>query len=742
MNDSLRLGPQSEEASALTAAILTEESRRELLQEARERRPRQPRGVLPGVGDSPLSLRSGLRVGGRGLVVVVFLLAVMEEVDRIVVVSLAPDIQRAFNIGDTVLLGILGFGALVTALGSLPMAWLAGRAKRVRLLAVASVVWSLFSVFSALAVNVVQFFGARLGVAVGRSARYPLHGPLLADRYPIGVRARVFAFQGLGRPVGILAFSVLIGLVAASVAGLDGWRLVIIGAGIPPALVGLAALRFVKEPERFANERSSVLPKTPDAPSQDEDPPVPVFAAITRLRRIKSLHLLCLGAVGAGFVFVAMPTHLSLLLDVEYGYDAFRRGWVISLTWLLALPAVPLAGRLYDKLYRRNPERLQRTAGALVCLAGVLVVAAFRFEYPVVLISLLALANGCLAAALAAAGPIISGVAPYKLRAVAFALFSVFFFGVGGFFTGVITGTISSVHGERMAVSVLGAPLIFLSGMLLFYGSRYMRADMGYTAGEMREEHEELRRARSASKSVPLLWVHGIDAGYGDSQVLFDVGFNLRRGEAMALVGSNSSGRSTLMRTLGGLLLPSRGFVRLEGRNITFLSTESRFKLGMVQMRGGAGVFRDLTVEDNLSAAVMRAELDRSDIAQRRERVLSFFPFLAERMASSAGDLSGGQQQMLALAMVLMHEPRLLLIDELSLGLAPGALADLLDVLASLKEQGQSMLIVDRSVQSALKLADRALFLEKGRVRFCGPAEELRSRSDLLRLAMMGSSAS
>lgn len=740
MNDRLHLGEPAEDTAALTAAILTSEARRESLQEARERQPSLHGGRLPGVGAGTayLGLRQGLKTSGRSMLVVVFLLAVMEEVDRLVLASLAPSIQRAFNISDTVLLGMLSFGALATAVGSLPMVWLVNRARRVRLLGVAAGFWAIFSVLGSLAVNAFQFFGARIGVALGQSASHPLHGPLLADRYPIGMRARAFAGQGLGRPVGIVGGSALIGVIAASAAGMEGWRLVVIGASIPTALLGLAALRFVKEPERSANERAAVLGSTP-AGGGDHDPPVPVLAAFARLRRVRTFYYLCAGAVAVGFAFVSLPIEISLLLDAEYGYDSFRRGWMISLTWLAALFAVPLAGRFYDKVYRRRPENLPRAAGALICVAGVFLICALRVDQPAALIGMLAVVNGCLAAALVAAGPIISAAAPYRLRAGAFALFSVFFFGVGGFLGGVLTGAISSSHGERMAVSVLGAPLMILAGVLVFYCTRHMRADMSSAVNEMRLEHEEFKRTKAHPDRVPLLWVHGLDAGYEGSQVLFNVRFSLGRGETLAVVGSNSSGRSTLLKTVSGLLLPDRGFVRLGGRNVTYLSAETRFRMGMVHLRGGEGVFRSMNVDENLSAAVLRSELERSEIAKRREHVFSIFPFLADRLDSSAGELSGGQQQMLALAMVLMHRPLVLIIDEMSLGLAPETLSGLFVVLEDLKSRGQTMLVVDRSAKNALRLADRALFLEKGHVRFDGTADELRGRSDLLQAAMLDS---
>lgn len=221
-------------------------------------------------------------------------------------------------------------------------------------------------------------------------------------------------------------------------------------------------------------------------------------------------------------------------------------------------------------------------------------------------------------------------------------------------------------------------------------------------------------------------------------RVLFGVTFSLEAGETVALLGANGAGKTTLLRTLGGLLMPSDGAVRLGTKNITFAEPETRFRNGMVQLRGGDGTFAALSVGDNLRAALIGAELRRAEMLERQEEVLAVFPALAERLGDPARDLSGGQRQMLALAMVLQHRPELLLIDELSLGLAPIVVEELIGALAQLREQGRTMLVVEQSVSLALDLADRALFLENGRVVFEGRSADLRRRNDLLRAAYLG----
>ncbi|MCY3562272.1 MAG: ATP-binding cassette domain-containing protein [bacterium] len=241
------------------------------------------------------------------------------------------------------------------------------------------------------------------------------------------------------------------------------------------------------------------------------------------------------------------------------------------------------------------------------------------------------------------------------------------------------------------------------------------------------------------SSDSPLLDVRQLSAGYGHVQVLFGVNLCLAAGETVALLGANGAGKTTLLRTLGGLLSPTEGSIRLAGRTITSAGPETRFRLGVVQLRGGEGTFAPLSVGDNLAAALLGASsLRREEHRQRREEVLALFPALAERLDDPARDLSGGQRQMLALAMVLQHRPELLLIDELSLGLAPIVVQELLGALALLRAQGRTMLIVEQSVSLALDFADRAMFLERGRLVFEGRTEELRQRPDLLRAAFLG----
>jgi ABC-type branched-subunit amino acid transport system ATPase component len=238
-----------------------------------------------------------------------------------------------------------------------------------------------------------------------------------------------------------------------------------------------------------------------------------------------------------------------------------------------------------------------------------------------------------------------------------------------------------------------------------------------------------------------VLGVEGVDFSYGQVQVLFDVHLEVFDGEVLALLGTNGAGKSTLLRVISGLARPDGGTVRFDGKAITAEDPTSRVRRGIVQVCGGKGVFAPLSVRENLAAAAFTYRRDKARLGRRTAEMLELFPVLGERLEQPAGTLSGGEQQMLAIAKALMLEPRLLMIDELSLGLAPVVVQELLRVVEHFKARGTTMVIVEQSVNVALALADRAVFMEKGEVRFSGPAADLLERDDLVRAVFLGAGA-
>ena len=721
-------------ASELSAAILDEEARRRAEQAERDAETILPNDLLPGVGGTPMTLREGLREGGRATVAMMFVLAVIDELPRAIRV-LAPDIQDSLNISDTVLFGILGFGGVALVLGTVPMAALADRAKRVAIIPVCSAFWGVTAFLSGLIANPFQLFLANAGTGLGQSYRIPVANSLLVDTYPIPSRSRIFALEGLGRPVGQLLGPLAVGGIAAAVGGDEAWRTAFFAIAAAPVVAAAVAALVLREPTRGRYEKQAVFG---DEPVDIEELPVSIGTAFTRLRKIRTFYFLSTGVGVLGFALIAIPIQFNLLLADKYAMGPLQRGLVESLIWVASLVGLPVAGRLFDRRFRRDPGSMMRLAGGLVAAAGVVYAVALPIKILGALVALMAVAQTLISMSFVAAPSVIAAVAPYRIRAQAFALLPVFIFLMGGFFGGLIVAQLSDAYNERTAMLVAAPPAAIIGGALIAYGSRFIRGDISRAVAEMIEEQQEHRRAATDPDRVPALQVHNLDFSYGSVQVLFDVSLEVARGETVALLGTNGAGKSTLLRAVSGLGVPDRGVVRLNGRTITYTDAEVRFAAGLVQLRGGAGVFEALTVADNLRASVLALGLDPAETEARMQRALGMFDVLGERPGATAGDLSGGQQQMLALAMAMMHEPDVLLIDELSLGLAPVVVQELLEVVERLRREGQTMVIVEQSLNVALAFADRAVFMEKGRIRFEGPARELAERDDLARAVFLG----
>ncbi|HMG45664.1 MAG TPA: ATP-binding cassette domain-containing protein, partial [Acidimicrobiales bacterium] len=229
------------------------------------------------------------------------------------------------------------------------------------------------------------------------------------------------------------------------------------------------------------------------------------------------------------------------------------------------------------------------------------------------------------------------------------------------------------------------------------------------------------------------LSVRGLDVAYDGVQVLFGVDVDIPQGQVTALLGTNGAGKSTLLRAIGGVAPVTAGTLRLGSVDLAALRPEQVPAHGIAQMPGGHGVFPSLTVDENLRVAAWLFRRQRADATRRVAEARARFPILEGRRATPAADLSGGQQQQLALAMALLAQPKLLLVDELSLGLAPVMVESLLTELRGLRDRGTTIVVVEQSVNIALDIADRAYFMEKGEIRYSGDARHLLDQPDLVR---------
>jgi ABC-type branched-subunit amino acid transport system ATPase component/branched-subunit amino acid ABC-type transport system permease component len=263
-------------------------------------------------------------------------------------------------------------------------------------------------------------------------------------------------------------------------------------------------------------------------------------------------------------------------------------------------------------------------------------------------------------------------------------------------------------------------------------------AALGAAATAAASDEAEEEAAVAAQRHGPIsadaaLSCRGLDLGYGSLQVVRGFDFDVARGELVALLGTNGAGKSTVLKGISGLLPPTAGEIALHGERSTGEAADVLARRGLALVPGGHSTFPSLTVAENLRLAGWMLRHDQAQLAAKTAEVLELFPALAARIDLPAGALSGGEQQMLGLAGALITSPDVLMIDELSLGLAPTVVAELLDVVRRINEAGTTVVIVEQSVNVALELAARAVFMEKGQVRFEGPTGELLSRPDLLR---------
>ena len=222
-----------------------------------------------------------------------------------------------------------------------------------------------------------------------------------------------------------------------------------------------------------------------------------------------------------------------------------------------------------------------------------------------------------------------------------------------------------------------------------------------------------------------------MSAGYGPFRAIFDVSLELREGAVLALLGANGAGKTTIARVVSGIVHPTSGQVLLDGVDVSKLRPFRIARLGVVHAPEGRSVFASLTVEENLVLS-FRREFGRTGVAPALHQAYELFPRLGERRKQVAGTLSGGEQRMLSLARVLVHPPRLLIADELSLGLAPIIVDEVYATLATVRDAGAALLIVEQHVGHALALADNVAVLAKGRVVYGGPVDELGDLSDWL----------
>ena len=722
-------------AASLAGTVLAEEAARHADQQSSEIL--FPDDLLPGVKSEGISLKKGLAMGGGAATFVVLaILNSLDELQHAAIAVLAPDIRDTFGVSDGTITFIASSSGAFVVLGAIPMGWAADRMRRIPIIGWASIVFAAMVTLSGMAVNAFSFFWARFGVGIAKANTIPVHSSTIADTYPIGIRGRIGAIdKGMGRLIAVIS-PILVGGIAAIANGpgeVDGWRWAYYLLGIPVAMAAIAAF-FLKEPQRGRWEKEDVLGE-----SFTEDDPLPVSldAAFSRLMRIRTVKSVVVGFSALGFGLFTAPVLENLWLEDEFGLESFERGAWATAAGIFTVLSLVYVGPKFDRLWRENPTRTLHMIGALIGFSAVFKPIQWAMPTVPLFIAFSIPTLVMLSTAFAMVGPVMQAIVPYRLRGSGTALITLYIFFIGGTGGGLISFMFADAWGPRVTTLVLTIPSAVIGGWIMYRSARHVRQDLSLNVQELFDEQDEQRRT-AGDGEVPALQLNNIDFSYGPVQVLFDVAFEVRKGETLALLGTNGAGKSTILRVISGLGIPQRGVVRLGGRTVTYTSPQLRSRLGIQQLPGGNGVFPDMTVRQNLVMGAYIHRSDSDDVERRISSVLELFPDLEHRQDQRASSMSGGQQQMLALARVLLHEPEVLLIDELSLGLAPTVVHDLLELIERLQERGQTIILVEQSLNVALSIADRAIFLEKGQVRFEGSAQELLERDDMARAVFLG----
>ncbi|HEY4332399.1 MAG TPA: MFS transporter [Ilumatobacteraceae bacterium] len=721
-------------AAGLARTMLDAEAERHESRRDEERTVVFADDLLPGVGGQQLTLKEGVKVGGAFIFVLLILIQSFDELENAILAVLAPNIRDSLGVSNGTIVFISAASGAFIVLGALPMGWLADRFRRAPVIGWATAFFALMVFSCGLAVNAFALFWSRFGVGVAKSNGIPVQGSLLADSYPISIRGRMSAaVTGSARLAGVLS-PALVGGIAAIAGGNGGWRWSYFLLGIPMIPLAIIAFRM-PEPPRGQFEKLSVLGEV----IHDAKPaPISVEAAFARLNKIRTYKTMLLAFAAMGFGLFTGPVLQNLFLEAHFGLKAFGRGVVGTVTGVGVVVVLPFTARRYDDLFHRDPARALRMLGLLIVPVGIVLPIQYYMPDAVLFTAVGVIPSVLLITAFTMVNPVLQAVVPYRLRGLGTALGAIYVFFVGATGGALLAAFFTNELGPRTATLLLSVPSTIIGGLLVMRGAHSIKGDLSLVVAELRDDLAEHQRQLDDPEHVPAIQVHDIDFSYGPVQVLFNVSFDVQRGEVLALLGTNGAGKSTILRAIAGLGTPTQGVVRLHGAPITYVAPEQRVKYGIRLLPGGKGVFPRMTVRENLEMGAYIYRSDAADCERRIARVLDLFTDLAGRQDQAAGSMSGGQQQMLALAITLLHDPDVLLIDELSLGLSPVIVQNLLAIVERLKADGMTIVIVEQSLNVALAIADRAVFLEKGQVRFEGRAEDLRNRDDLVRAVFLG----
>ena len=652
---------------------------------------------------------------------VLFGLNAVDELDRTAFGILLPEIRESFDINISTALSIVALSSIAALALQVPIAQYADKSKRIPIVMIGAVAWAGFSGMTGLATGLILLTIARSGSSLGKAVIDPTHNSLIADYYPIESRARVYSFHRAANALGAFVGPLSAGMLAYYF----DWRVPFLVFVIPTVIFVVFAVRM-KEPIRGRWERQATG-ASQDIIDTEEEPPS--FAESWRTaHKVQSLQRIWWSLPFLATSLIGFVTLAALLYDQKFGLDERGRGVAAAVAEPFALVGLVIGARIATRRFIGNVAGLIRFVASIALVTSV-ATAGFAFAPNIYV----AVALNCvISASLAIIGPgvlaALSLAIPPRARATGFAIGSLWV--IPGLFVLPVIGWVADNWSIEIGMLVM-IPMFVIGSLLLRSVADVIDADIAQVWQSAAARSEVLYDRRQGTTNLLLL--KGVEAGYDNRMVLQGIDLHLDEGEIVALLGTNGAGKSTLLKSISGIVEADRGAIVLDGRDITHAPPNEIAALGIVQMPGGQGVFGSLTVKENLELAGWTNRRDPAGVEAATAEVLEMFPVLAERLDSPAANMSGGQQQMLALAMSFVMRPKVLLIDELSLGLAPVVVGQLLPIVRRMADDGVTVVLVEQSVNVALTVAERAYFMERGKIMFDGPTAELLERPDLLR---------
>ncbi|MCA1839927.1 MAG: MFS transporter, partial [Actinobacteria bacterium] len=565
---------------------------------------------------------------------------------------------------------------------------------------------------------------SRVSDSIGGVALSAPQASLTGDFYPPEVRGKVFALSGVtGRTIGFVAPGLVLFLFKLTKLT---WRLPYFVTGPMLILAGIATIFLLKEPIRGYMERKSLgLPE--EVAVVPEDPPS--FGEAWRtIWAIRTLRRLFISQVFAGPGDVIFAFFFPLFITQTYNLTINDRFVLGIITGLTALPFGFLAGGLIDVLLRRRPQRVLILSG-LLSVASAVAVAGIALAPPYWALVVISVVFGAVSALIGpAAGVLFINILPAHVRSLGASVQALAVL-PGTIFRVAAVGFVFTKYGLAGALFIT-VPFFFISALIQLSAAGLYERDVK-AAIASQAASEEWRRAKDDGEGK-LLVCRKVDVEYDGVQVLFGVDFDVEEGDIIALLGTNGAGKSTLLRAISGTQEATAGAVVFDGRDTTHMPPHEIAGRGVIHMPGGRGVFPGLSVKENILMGNW-LEPDAEEKKTRLAEVFEIFPILKERQNENAGTLSGGEQQMLSLAQAFLSKPKLLMIDELSLGLSPAVVQQLIEIVQEIHRRGVTIIVVEQSVNVALTIAERAIFMEKGEVKFIGKTADLLRRPDILR---------